>query len=308
MLEVVETATCDFWTWSRAAPSRLSRPGSPNVRRPGATGSRPSPWTASRASRPPPAKSFPMPWRSWTRFMWCAWRVTRSTSADAGSSRALHGYRGRKDDPLLIAAHVAHRRRPPHRQAEGPTRRALRDRRPRRGRGHLGCLPTDDRVLPRTRPDRGTPSSSEKLIASLSRGVPLALTEVATLKKRAADVLAYFDRPGTSNGPTEAINGRLGHLRGSALGFRNLTNRIARSLLETGSLRRPTPCIGMSPITAGQRYPRAAGVGGVQPLVRRPGLQPAAQAFRDDLDGSRCVDPARAIYQICPSPVPHPPR
>jgi hypothetical protein len=24
-----------------------------------------------------------------------------------------------------------------------------------------------------------------------------------------SDVLAYFDRPGTSNGPTEAINGRL---------------------------------------------------------------------------------------------------
>ncbi len=77
----------------------------------------------------------------------------------------------------------------------------------------------------------------EKLIASLSRGVPLALTEVATLKKRAADVLAYFDRPGTSNGPTEAINGRLEHLRGSALGFRNLTNWIARSLLETGGFR-----------------------------------------------------------------------
>jgi len=28
-----------------------------------------------------------------------------------------------------------------------------------------------------------------------------------TLKQRAADVLAYFDRLGTSNGPTEAING-----------------------------------------------------------------------------------------------------
>ncbi len=51
------------------------------------------------------------------------------------------------------------------------------------------------------------------------------------------DVLAYFDRPGTSNGPTEAINGRLEHLRGSALGFRNLTNYIARSLLETGGFR-----------------------------------------------------------------------
>ena len=56
-------------------------------------------------------------------------------------------------------------------------------------------------------------------------------------EKRAADILAYFDRPGTSNGPTEAINGRLEHLRGSALGFRNLTNYIARSLLETGGFR-----------------------------------------------------------------------
>ncbi|MCK0114325.1 transposase, partial [Ornithinimicrobium sp. F0845] len=38
-------------------------------------------------------------------------------------------------------------------------------------------------------------------------------------------------------GPTEAINGRLEHLRGSALGFRNLTNYIARALLETGGFR-----------------------------------------------------------------------
>jgi len=80
-----------------------------------------------------------------------------------------------------------------------------------------------------------------KLIESISAGVPTALTEIITLgrtlKKRAADVLAYFDRPGTSNGPTEAINGRLEHLRGSALGFRNLTHYIARCLLETGGFR-----------------------------------------------------------------------
>ena len=80
-----------------------------------------------------------------------------------------------------------------------------------------------------------------KLIESLSAGVPRPLVEIAklgrTLSKRAADVRAYFDRPGTSNGPTEAINGRLEHLRGSALGFRNLTNYIARSLLETGGFR-----------------------------------------------------------------------
>ena len=80
-----------------------------------------------------------------------------------------------------------------------------------------------------------------KLIESVSSGVPAALSEVITLgrtlAKRSADVLAYFDRPGTSNGPTEAINGRLEHLRGSALGVRNLTNYIARSLLETGGFK-----------------------------------------------------------------------
>src|SRR5699024_5553362 len=79
----------------------------------------------------------------------------------------------------------------------------------------------------------------EKLITDLSAGVPKVLTELTTLdrtlKKRAADVLAYFERPGTSNGPTEALNGRLGPLRGSALGFRNLTNYIARSLHMPGA-------------------------------------------------------------------------
>jgi transposase len=91
-------------------------------------------------------------------------------------------------------------------------------------------------------PDRTTGKQlMDKVITNLSTGVPAALSELITLgrtlAKRANDVLAYFDRPGTSNGPTEAINGRLEHLRGSALGFRNLTNYIARSLLETGGFR-----------------------------------------------------------------------
>ncbi len=79
------------------------------------------------------------------------------------------------------------------------------------------------------------------LIDALSNGVPTPIIELhtlgRTLKRRAADVLAYFTRPGTSNGPTEAINGRLEHLGGSALGFRKLTNYIARSLFETGGFR-----------------------------------------------------------------------
>ena len=81
----------------------------------------------------------------------------------------------------------------------------------------------------------------QAVVTSVSGGVPKVLTELITLgrtlKQRAPDVLAYFERPGTSNGPTEALNGRLEHLRGIALGFRNLTNYIARSLLETCGFR-----------------------------------------------------------------------
>lgn len=44
------------------------------------------------------------------------------------------------------------------------------------------------------------------------------------LKHETLDLVAYFDRPHASNGPTETINGRLKHLHVSALVFRNLTN------------------------------------------------------------------------------------
>jgi transposase len=91
-------------------------------------------------------------------------------------------------------------------------------------------------------PDRATGRRDlAALIATLRTGVPTTLVELRrlgrTLNARAHDILAFFDRPGTSNGPTEAINGRLEHLRGSALGFRNLSNYIARSLLESGGFR-----------------------------------------------------------------------
>ena len=91
-------------------------------------------------------------------------------------------------------------------------------------------------------PDRAAGKRElRSVIDSLRRGVPEPLTELRklgrTLHRRAGDILAYFDLPGTSNGPTEAINGRLEHLRGSALGFRNLSNYIARSLLEAGGFR-----------------------------------------------------------------------
>ena len=62
------------------------------------------------------------------------------------------------------------------------------------------------------------------------RGLRELITLGRTLKRRAGDILAYFDHPHTSNGPTEAINGRLEHLRGSALG-----------LAKSHQLHRPLP-------------------------------------------------------------------
>ena len=52
---------------------------------------------------------------------------------------------------------------------------------------------------------------------------------------RRDDVLAYFTHR-ASNGPTEAINGRLEALRRNALGFRNLINYRIRSMLHCGNL------------------------------------------------------------------------
>jgi hypothetical protein len=77
------------------------------------------------------------------------------------------------------------------------------------------------------------------IIDALRSGVPAALEELAqlgrTLWRRRADVLAYFDHH-ASNGPTEAINGRLEALCRNALGFRHLTHYRLRSLLHCGTL------------------------------------------------------------------------
>jgi transposase len=78
-----------------------------------------------------------------------------------------------------------------------------------------------------------------RVIDSLRAGVPAGLDELATLgrtlQRRRDDVLAYFSHR-ASNGPTEAINGRLEALRRNALGFRNLINYRIRSLLHCGAL------------------------------------------------------------------------
>ncbi|MBG9320623.1 transposase, partial [Corynebacterium belfantii] len=80
----------------------------------------------------------------------------------------------------------------------------------------------------------------ERIIHTLRKGLPKSLEKLAqlgrTLWRRHKDVLAYFDI-GASNGPVEAINGRLEHLRGIALGFKNLNHYILRCLIHSGQLQ-----------------------------------------------------------------------
>ena len=119
----------------------------------------------------------------------------------------LHGHRDRSGDPLYAARQTLH-------TGAG----LLTDKQKHRSAAvfaiekHVEIEATwsiYQRMITAYRgPDRtrGHELMSE-VITSVRSGVPAALTELITLgrtlKKRAADVLAYFDRPGTSNGPTE---------------------------------------------------------------------------------------------------------
>ncbi len=151
------------------------------------------------------------------------------------------GHRGHTGDPLYGA------------------RRTLRTRFPlltSRQRSRLTALFADDNhlavlvtwsiyqriIAAYCEPDRRRGKTMlASIIDSLRRGVPAGLEELAqlghTLHRRRHDVLAYFDHH-VSNGPTEAINGRLEAIRTNALGFRNLTHYRLRSLLHCGRLIR----------------------------------------------------------------------
>jgi transposase len=149
------------------------------------------------------------------------------------------GHRGRTGDPLYRV------------------RRTLRTRFPllsSRQRARLEAVFTDDNhlavlvtwsvyqrlIAAYNQPNRRRGKTMlAAIIDSLRRGLPAGLEELAqlgrTLWRRRSDVLAYFDHH-ASNGPTEAINGRLEALRRNALGFRNLTHYRIRSLLHCGNL------------------------------------------------------------------------
>jgi len=155
--------------------------------------------------------------------------------------RETTGRRGRKDDPLYK-----------HRRSLMTRTNYLTDR--QKQRLNLLWATDDDYVALQVtwafyqdligaygHPDKSRVKKlMSRVIDALSQGLPAGLEELAqlgrTLWRRRHDILAYFD-VGASNGPVEAINGRLEHLRGIALGFRNLDHYILRSLIHSGQLR-----------------------------------------------------------------------
>ena len=105
-----------------------------------------------------------------------------------------------------------------------------------------------------------------------STRVPRGLTELITLgrtlKHRARDILAYFDHPHTTGGPTEAINGRLEHLHGSALGLAQ-PHQLHRPLPPRNRrIQTPTtPSIMKSPKTATEQRKRHPGYFPARPEI-----------------------------------------
>jgi transposase len=151
------------------------------------------------------------------------------------------GHRGRAGDPLYRARRTLRTRYPLLRSRQKARLEAVFA-----DDNHLAVLVTwsvyQRLIAAYSQPDRRRAKTMmTTLIDSLRHGLPAGLEELAqlgrTLWRRRADVLAYFDHH-ASNGPTEAINGRLEALRRNALGFRNLTHYRIRSLLHCGNLAR----------------------------------------------------------------------
>ena len=212
------------WTWSRAAPSRFSKPGWPPspdtwrerieiVAMDGFTG-----FKSAAAEELPGARAVMDPFHvvhlAGNALDECRRRIQQE----------LHHRRGRATDPLYKARRMLH------------TRSCLLT--PRQQHQILDLFASDYHVAlevtwsvyqniidayraPDT--DVGKALMQAEINTLTSTRVPRGLTELITLgrtlKRRAGDILAYFDHPHTSDGPTEAINGRLEHLRGSALGL-----------------------------------------------------------------------------------------
>lgn len=92
-----------------------------------------------------------------------------------------------------------------------------------------------------TRPSRDFERAAGSRYSAKATGVPWSSCDASAALCASAQQMCWPTSTARTplNDPTETINGRLGHPRGSVLGFRNLSNYIVRSELETGGFRSP---------------------------------------------------------------------
>lgn len=167
--------------------------------------------------------------------------------------REQTGHRGRRDDPLFGIRRLLRRAANHH-----------TDRSWVRLLAGLDADDTDDEQLARTwiaaqdlrlifhSPDRARAKQAlyRWLAYCADADIP-ELTRLAnTIDSWRADLLAYFDTGGVSNGPTEAINLLIKKIKRVGHGFRNFDNYRLRLLLHCGvdwDTVRATPIRGRLP-------------------------------------------------------------
>jgi transposase len=155
--------------------------------------------------------------------------------------QAIHGHRGRKDDPLYGIRNVL---------------RCAEERLTDRQRARLdAAIAADERHLEvavawqcgqqlRQVYHQPDPAAGRRLATKILDSFPSCpIPEIArlgkTLKRWRSAFLAYFDTSGANNGGTEAINGLIELHRRIARGFRNRESYRLRMLLIGGGLAPP---------------------------------------------------------------------
>jgi transposase len=155
--------------------------------------------------------------------------------------QAIHGHRGRKDDPLYGIRNVL---------------RCAAERLTDRQRARLNAaIAADERHLEvfvawqcgqqlRQVYHQADPAAGQRLATKIIDSFPSCpIPEIArlgkTLRRWRSAFLAYFDTAGASNGGTEAINGLIELHRRIARGFRNRESYRLRMLLIGGGLAPP---------------------------------------------------------------------
>jgi transposase len=155
--------------------------------------------------------------------------------------QAIHGHRGRKDDPLYGIRNLLRsaQERLTERQQDRLEKALDADERHVEVLVAWRCAQQLRAVYHQTNPATGRRLAEQILASFTTCPIPEIARLGRTLKRWRAAFLAYFDTAGANNGGTEAVNGLIELHRRIARGFRNRDNYRLRMLLIGGGLNPP---------------------------------------------------------------------